>query len=435
MRILTVCNNLDRGGTERVAQNFTLAYARAGHAVAVLPYLAGGMRRQVIERAGIPVFEGGATLEQALRQADAFKPDVIHIHRPGVRNDQENEILKRLRRPDRRVIETNVFARVDYSEGASLIDVHMHLSDWSLWRWRRWLGSESHRHVGVVVPNAVETRDFNRASDEACRAFRESIGVPADAYLCGRVGQALGAKWHPQIITAFEAVAQADPQAHLVMIGVPRELRSRLQAVPAAVQARIHELPLTNSDAELAALYSSLDCFLHAAYSGESFGMVFTEAMLCGCPVVTAARPYKDNSQVIVVNHLQNGVVAGSVKGLPQAALRMRSDDALRRRCAAAARQSVLSRYDADLVAVNAIRAAEAALEGGDASQIQARLSDRGFRTDTPSSEIMALLNNTIGGPDPREVAAMVVLHRPWVHQMVYQYLKFSVYRKLAKVK
>jgi glycosyltransferase involved in cell wall biosynthesis len=435
MRILTVCNNLDRGGTERVAQNFTLAYARAGHAVAVLPYLAGGMRRAVIERAGIPVFEGGANLDQGLQQADAFKPDVIHIHRPGVRNDQENEILKKLRQPHRRVIETNVFARVDYSPGANLIDVHLHLSDWSLWRWRRWLGSESRRHVGVVVPNAVETRDFSRASDEACRAFREKIGVPADAYLCGRVGQAMGANWHQQIIMAFEVVAQADSQAHLVMIGVPKELRPRLQAVPAAVLSRIHELPLTNSDVELATLYSSLDCFLHAAYSGESFGMVLTESMLCGCPVVTAARPHKSNSQVVVVNHLQNGVVAGSVKRLPQAALRMRFDDALRRQCAAAARESVVSRYDADLVAANAVRAAEASLEGGDASQIQARLTDRGFRSDTPTSEILSLLNNTIGGPDPRELAAMAILHRPWVHRMVYQYLKFRVYRKLARVR
>ena len=46
---------------------------------------------------------------------------------------------------ERRVVETNVFSRVDYSPGADLIDVHFQLTKWCMWKWRRWLGPSNPR--------------------------------------------------------------------------------------------------------------------------------------------------------------------------------------------------------------------------------------------------------------------------------------------------
>ena len=77
------------------------------------------------------------------------------------------------------------------------------------------------------------------------------------------------------------------------LVGLPESLVPVLQSLPAEVRKQCVQLPLINSDHELSVLYSSLDCFLHAAASGESFGLVLTEAMLCGCPVVTVSRPYR----------------------------------------------------------------------------------------------------------------------------------------------
>ena len=89
-------------------------------------------------------------------------------------------------------------------------------------------------------------------------------------------------------------------------------------------------------------MYSSLDCFLHAARIGESFGMVLAEAMLCGCPVVTASRPFKDNSQVEVVGHLKGGVVARSAKSLATALRAFRFDPGIRQQLQSNLRQWVL---------------------------------------------------------------------------------------------
>ena len=430
MRILVVCDNLDRGGTQRVVRNFTLAYHRAGHATAVLTRLAGGPMQPAIEAAGVPIIGVGDNLARAIEQVDEFNPELIHIHRPGVRNDFETRLLKLLRRDDRRIVETNVFARVDYSDAPESIDIHFHLTDWCLWRWRKWLGRNVARHVGIVVPNAVDVSDFVPAPADARIAFRAAHGIPSDAYLCGRIGGRAGANFHPMILHAFAAVAKRDPGAHMIIIGVPDPIRPLLESFPPDIRLRMHEVPSTDSSAALAVAYSSLDCFLHSAPSGESFGMALTEAMLCGCPVVTSSRPYKSNSQVIVADHMRAGLVAGSAAHLPDAALRMWSDAPLRRKLAAFARESVVSRFDSDRVADQAVRAGQIALDCGDRATLSKRLENAGFKTQMPDAEIKAILHNTLGGPHPLEVAAMHVIHLPAVHRMAYEYLKWRYYRK-----
>ena len=84
MRILSIGASLGRGGTERAVETFSLGFQRLGHDVAVLGWQDGGLRRARLEEHGIDVFIGGADLPRALDAAEAFNPDLIHIHRVGV---------------------------------------------------------------------------------------------------------------------------------------------------------------------------------------------------------------------------------------------------------------------------------------------------------------------------------------------------------------
>jgi len=426
MRILTVCRDLSRGGTQRVACTFSIAYKRAGHETAVLAWCGDGPRRASLEAAGIPVFSGAGGLAAAVAAADAFRPDIIHMHRPGMRNDAETELLRVLRRPDRRVLETNVFARVDRSPAADLIDVHFQLSAWCMWRWRRWLGAERRQHAGVVVPNAVEVADFQRAPAGDIAAFRAANDIPADAYVCGRVGQPAAANWHVQILRAFDCLARHHPGAYLVLVGLPQNLLSELESLPADVRRRVRRLPLTDSDRQLSLIYSCLDCFIHAAHSGESFGLVLAEAMLCGCPVVTASRPHKSNTPVELVGHRRGGLVAGSAKRLPQAVLALWADQELRRSVTATARQWVESRYASDKVAATALRVAQMALGCTDRRRLISALEACGdLKTETTDAEIRALLSDTLGGPDPLELLAMRIVHNPLVQRAICAFLRW----------
>jgi glycosyltransferase involved in cell wall biosynthesis len=420
MRILSVTAGLNRGGSERAAQNFSTAYRALGHDVAVLVWKEDGCRRQQLEAAGVEVFDGIGRLDRALGAAGGFNPDVIHIHRVGIARAIETYVLERLRTGGRRVIETNIFGRADDSDGARLIDVHMHLSAWCLWRWQKWLGHRAAQPIGVVVPNPVDGDAFAPAPPQEVAALRAKLGVPQDAYLCGRIGQKSGPNWHRQIFDAFARLAQLDAAAHLLLVGLPDALRPALDAVPPDARRRIVELELTDRDTELSTAYSALDCFIHAASFGESFGYVLTEAMLCECPVVTASTPHVNNSQVEVVGHLSGGVVAGSIKALGDAVVSLWSRPSLRRDIKARLRQHVLRRFEARHVAATAVEIATLALDTGDRRALRRRIAERPeLRSHVSDDEMRRLLSHTLGRPRFIELAEMRLRHTSAVQRAI----------------
>jgi glycosyltransferase involved in cell wall biosynthesis len=418
MRILTVCSGLELGGTERAAQNFTLGYHRAGHQSAFLNWGMHGPRQEILENHDIPVFTAAGNLNHALAEADGFNPDIIHIHRRGWKDDRETYILKRLRRPERRILEQNVFGSIDYSPASDLIDVHMQLSKWCIWRWRRYLGKKNIETAGVIIPYPIVPTDFEPASKQEIETFFSRHSIDMNAYICGRVGQPFPGKWHPKTLIAFAELARLEPKAVLLLIGMPRSYQKIINSFPSDIQKRILQFPLTNSDDELKTFYSSLDCFIHATTQGESFGFVLTEAMLCGCPVVTVNQPHKDNSQVEVVGHMKGGIVAGSMKKLSEAVVMLWSDQELRQKIQKNVRASVIDRYDLTKVVATALHVAEIALSSGDRKTlIQLLNEDRSLQTKVDDKEIYSLYHNTLGNPSLRDIFLMNISHNPFIYQ------------------
>lgn len=426
MRILSVTHNLGRGGTQRVVQNFSLAYRRAGHEVAVLAHNAGGERRQPLESAGIPVFVGDRDVNLCASLAAEFRPDVCHIHRAGLANGFETQLMARLKGIGSRILETNVFARVDYSEGAELIDVHLQLSAWCMWRWRKWLGPRSSGTAGVVLPNPIDPNAFAPSGDAEAEACRARLDVPPGAYVCGRIGQPNISNWHPATLHAFATLAQRDPNAFMLLLGLPREMEPALQKMLPEHRRRIRLLPLTTNDAELSAIYSAMDCFVHAAYAGESFGLVLTEAMLCGCPVITASRPHKSNSQVEVVGHLRGGLVAASTASLPEAVVTLREDARLRESIRGSVRQWVVERFAVDPIAAQALQVADLTLRHHDRKALQLALAEAGLKTSTSDDEVRGLLANLLGKPKPAELLGKQLVHRPLPQRVISCYLRWK---------
>ena len=366
MRILSVGINLSRGGTERALQNFSMSYRRLGHEVAVFAWRDGGPRQEKLQREGIDVIVGGSALEQGLRAAEDFSPDVIHIHRVGFANPTESAILRRLRTPRRRVLETNVFGRVDESDGADHIDVHMHLGAWCLWRWRRWAGRRGRERIGIVVPNPVMPEHFARADRADVQAFRAKLGIPSDAFVCGRIGQSNHDKLAPGHL---EGVL---PDRGAGSRGAAAAARLTGLAAPDAVEpvsgyrAPGHRAAADGRRRRALARVLVARLLSSRGAVGESFGYVLTEAMLCECPVVTASTPHDSNTQVEVVEHLVGGIVAGSLTQLPEAVAFLWSHRELAAQLKPHLRQHVLSRFDSDIVARQVLTVAELALDSPD---------------------------------------------------------------------
>ncbi|TWT88686.1 GDP-mannose-dependent alpha-(1-2)-phosphatidylinositol mannosyltransferase [Pseudobythopirellula maris] len=423
MRILTICRDLGRGGTQRVAQTLSLEYHKAGHETGLLAIDAGGVREKALHEAGLPVFVGGenAALEAALGQADRFGPDVIHIHRPGMANAKEGAVMRRLKTANRRVVETSHFGRADHSLDGELIDAHLQISRWCLWRWRRWGGRALRNKPAAVAPNPVDVERFRRAPAEQIAAFRrDELGLPENAFLCGRIGQALPGKWSPALLESFGALLEECPEARLLVIGMPETARQELAAAPAKIRERFIEHPLVDSDERLSLLYSSFDVFLHAATIGETFGLVLAEAMLCGCPPLTMNTPPRDNSQSEIVQHGEAGLVALSAGDLPQALLEAYRDDALRTRLAARGRESIVERFESSRVAALILRALTHAVDSTDRADLARRFEgDPDLTTRIPNAEVRRTLRNGIGSPAALDLLKLRLVTQPTLYRLL----------------
>jgi glycosyltransferase involved in cell wall biosynthesis len=338
-RILTVVASLGVGGTERAAQNYSIALSRANLPSAVFAYRSGGPRADTLERAHVPTMVGSLTT--ALK----WKPDVVHIHRPGLQDRWSGDIITAFAEQGSTIIETNVFGKPDYSKTAARIAVHLQLSEWGLWKWRRRTAGIRPRPTGIVFPYAVDSDAFKPLSDDDRAKARSSMGIPADAVLLGRVGQPIEAKWNVDIVEAFDNIARRNVNVYLALVGASPSVLRAIYRLDPQVRTRISLNEVLTSDEELRRFYSSLDCLLHSARIGESFGMVIMEALLCGTPVVTRIRLIRDNTQALLVNHRATGILTATTAGMVRALDEVIRDRAVYRRRVVAARADLVDRF------------------------------------------------------------------------------------------
>jgi glycosyltransferase involved in cell wall biosynthesis len=419
MKVLTIVPNLGYRGTQRVAQNYTVALANRGHEVGVLAFNEGGFRGELLLQKGIKVWIGENHLQQTLNEVRTFKPDVIHIHRQGMHDSKWGSILRELKRPGGCILETSVFGRVDYSDDASMIDVHLQISKWCLYRWRRWLGLR--KQIGVYLPNAVDMEKFPAMDAEARKASRQTFNLPAASFVCGRIG-----KWSPCIFEAFTALIQRCPDALLLNVLDHPDAHDYAVCLPAKVRERIVSVPQLQDDAALVCFYGSLDCLLQVAPAGESFGLVLAEAMACGTPVVTASIPHKDNAQVEVVKHKVGGIVAGSTSKLSEALITFYEDRTLQKTCSSQSRTLISERYDLKDIVEKIEIIARHVLDSGSRQEMARRLSaDSSIVMDIPRNEIMESIYNTLGGPSVAELMLMRIVHNPVIFRY-YSRLKYG---------
>jgi glycosyltransferase involved in cell wall biosynthesis len=424
MRILTIVRRLTPGGTERAAQNCSIAYAKHGQEVAVLAYEAGGPRAETLDAAGVPVFIGGssaAELDRAVRQAAAWGPELVHIHRPGHTHHLSADILRRLKQtPSRRlpVVETNHFARVDRSRDRSLIDVHMLLSRWCLWKWQGWARGLHPPPLGIVMPHIVDGESFYPAGAEVRASFRAEYGIPADALVYGRVGQPMVGKWSSAAFKAFRETASASPEAWLVIVGAPDKYRSMVQRWSEELRNRVVDIPFLHGDDMLRACYSAMDVFLHGSRIGESFGLVLAEAMLCQRPVVTLSTPLHDNSQLEVVGHERGGLIAANMVGMARAMQRLARNPEERARLAEQGRRWCLEQYAADRIASRMLRLMDHVLRADSPVHLEQALEvDETFTTHVSRGEIEQLLVDAVGRCGVGQRLLLELAHVPWLHR------------------
>lgn len=134
----------------------------------------------------------------------------------------------------------------------------------------------------AVVPTGVALERFDAGDGAACR---RRFGIPRDAFVVGHVGRLAEEKNLGFLAEAVADFMAGDPAAHFLVVGKgPSSAHLSAVFTRAGLDERLH-LAGTLVDAGLADAYHAMDVFAFSSQS-ETQGMVLTEAMAAGIPVV-----------------------------------------------------------------------------------------------------------------------------------------------------
>ena len=222
-----------------------------------------------------PFPAGGVVAPRRLVRSGEF--DVIHVHEPvvplvgwnatlGAHDPVVGTFHTYSTKPMPNYIATALGARRVFNRLSARIAV----SEAAAWTGRRWFGGEY-----TIVPNGV---DVDAAPDEP-----KPAGSELRILFVGRSEERKGL---PILLTAFNALVEHVP-CRLTVIGTDREEVLRYIADPELLEWVDIRGRVSRED-----LWKELhraDLLCAPSLSGESFGMVLTEAFAAGTPVIASA--------------------------------------------------------------------------------------------------------------------------------------------------
>ncbi|GAA0980980.1 glycosyltransferase family 4 protein [Acrocarpospora macrocephala] len=205
-------------------------------------------------------------------------------------------------------------------------------------------------HLGgdaVLIPNGVTVSRYAEAEPLP--------GWGPDGDVIGFLGRMdEPRKGLPVLLEAFTKLAQERPRLRLMVAG-PGDAEDVYARVPKELHPRIGLLGLV-SEADKVRAYHSVDIFCAPNLGGESFGIVLTEAMSAGAPILASDIPAFRR----VLGEGQAGALfaTGDAAALAREAARLLDDAALRAKFSTEARLAV-RKYDWSTVARDVLRVYE----------------------------------------------------------------------------
>ncbi len=305
MNILMMTNTFTPhvGGVARSVQAFSEAYRQQGHEVMTIAPEFPNMPQEEQSVLRVPAIRRFNHSDFSVRLpipihmqlvVDRFRPDIIHSHHPFMLGASALRLAHKNQIPIVYTHHTLYERYTHYVPGdsdtlksfvAEIATGYANLCD------QVFAPSESLveiiRERGVtapvdVVPTGVEIERFEKGSGAG---MREVLGLPADAYVIGHVGRLAPEKNLGFLADCVSAYMQTDPGAHFLVVGSGPSLKD-IEALfeSEGLLERLHA-PGTLTGTFLISAYKAMDVFAFASQT-ETQGMVLTEAMAAGTPVV-----------------------------------------------------------------------------------------------------------------------------------------------------
>lgn len=296
------------GGVARSVQTFTRELRRRGHRVLVIAPAFAGMPEREEDVLRLPAWrhfsEGDFSVpapmpRRVTRSLNAFKPEIIHAHHPFLLGETA------LRAGTSRNLPV-VFTH------HTLYERYTHYLPGDSPRWRQFAievatgfgnlcdaviapsrsVAELLKTRGVttpveIIPTGVDPELFCPGDG---RWIRDRLGIPSDAFVVGHVGRLAPEKAPLFLTRAVARFLLRAPQCRFLLAGAgPCEKEMEDVFARQGLSVRLHRLGVL-SGTELVEVYRAMNVFVFASRS-ETQGMVLTEAMATGIPVIAVDGP------------------------------------------------------------------------------------------------------------------------------------------------
>jgi glycosyltransferase involved in cell wall biosynthesis len=339
LKIVHISKELGIGGCNRnivaICEDMDRTFC---HSVVAL-YKSGPYEERLREiGVGIRILNGDLRLtREVLREEDA---DVVLLHRAGKAERDWCLVLRECREARvKAVLEYNVFGLPDLSPEDEYIDMHLHKSKTSYLQFVQRARKAGYGRVDRhrVLYNAVQVQRWRQwlLSGEERLFYRKELGLDPESFVLLRVGRPDVRKWSDFLMEAMPLIADRIPKARMVFVGIPASRRRWIQRQRWSSACVV--LENTSDDRRLAILYQLADVLIHSSRRGETFPNTILEAFAFGLPAVVNNTPWRDNSQIEIVDHMVNGVVVNTPEDCAEAVALLHREPDVRRSMGAAA--------------------------------------------------------------------------------------------------
>ena len=296
------------GGVARSVQSFTNEYRKRGHRVLVVAPEFEGTPENELDVVRMPAIQNfnGSDFSVALpvpgplfSALDRFKPDIIHSHHPFLIGATAVRLAYTHEVPLVFTHHTMYEQYTHYVPGDSqalkrfvigLSTSYANLCDQVFAPSESIAGVIRQRGVTVpiaVIPTGVHTELFIRGDGAG---FRRAMNIPGQALVIGHLGRLAPEKNLEFLAHAVAEFLKAHNQAHFLVAGVgPSREEMRQIFDRQGVSSRVHFIGVLQHR-ELADALHAMDVFVFTSKS-ETQGMVLTEAMAAGLPVIALDAP------------------------------------------------------------------------------------------------------------------------------------------------
>ncbi len=305
MNILTMSNTFTPhvGGVARSLERFRVEFRKRGHRDLVVAPTFEDLPEKEVDVVRVPAIQNFNGSDFSVRlpipallfpALEKFKPDVVHAHHPFLLGDTALRIAALHQIPHIFTHHTLYEQYTHYVPGDSsamkrfvmeLSTGYANLCDAVIAPSESVASTLQKRGVTTpiaVIPTGIGKEWFFQKDRQRCK---QEMGLPAKAFVIGHVGRLAPEKNLDFLCDAVIDFMRQHPESHFLLVGHgPLEDHISANFEAAGLAQRYHPIGEVGPE-KLVIAYQAMDAFLFSSQS-ETQGMVLTEAMAGGTPVV-----------------------------------------------------------------------------------------------------------------------------------------------------